>query len=309
MLLGKLHLIQTGTKHTKCFILVLKLRLLILAGNHDSCRDMSKTYCGVCGVDTLTTVSGCTEHIEFTLIEIQMEINFFRLRHDRYRTGRGMDPSAGLCLRYSLYTVNTAFVFQSGICTLTLDHEGNLLKAADAVLIEAEHLGFPAAGLRVFHIHTINLCCKKRCLITACTSTDLNDNVLAVVRVLRKKKDLQLMLQLLHSLFCIGKLFLQHFTHLFVLLALQHGKTVLDGFLIFLIFFICVNDWLQVALLLHQLLKMCRIVGYSRFSQLIEKLFKTYQQIIQFIKHVFPPVSVQAPHGQGPADPLRSEPR
>ena len=209
-----------------------------------------------------------------------MEINFFRLRHDRYRTGRGMDPSAGLCLRYSLYTMNTAFVFQSGICTLTLDHEGNLLKAADAVLIEAEHLGFPATGLRVFHIHTINLCCKKCCLITACTSTDLNDNVLAVVRVLRKKKDLQLMLQLLHSLFCIGKLFLQHFTHLFVLLALQHGKTVLDGFLIFLIFFICVNDWLQVALLLHQLLKTFLVVRYSRLTKLIQNFLKAHKQIL-----------------------------
>ena len=302
-------IIQLCTQHLQRLVFIFQLALFILAGNYDSGRDVGQTYRRVRRVDALTAVSGCTEYIEFTVVHIQMEINLFCFRHDGHSTGGSMDSSAGFCLRYSLYTVYTAFVFQSGIRTLTFDHESNFLEAADTVLIKAEHLGFPATGLCIFHIHTIDLCRKESRLITACTSTDLNDNVLAVIRVFRKKKDLQLMLQLLHSLSCIRKLLFQHLTHLFVLLALQHGKTVLDGFFVFLIFLIGIHNWLQVALLFHQLLKMRRIIGYSRFSQLIEKLFKTYQQIIQFIKHVFPPVSVQAPHGQGPADPLRSEPR
>ena len=40
-----------------------------------------------------------------------MEVDFFCFRHDCNGTCRCMNTSAGFCFRYTLYTMNTAFVF------------------------------------------------------------------------------------------------------------------------------------------------------------------------------------------------------
>ena len=97
---------------------------------------MCQSHSRVCCIDTLSAVSGCTEHIEFTVIHIQMEINLLCFRHNGYGTGGSMDTSAGFCFRNSLYTVYTTFIFQSGISTCTCDHKCYFLKSADSVLIE-----------------------------------------------------------------------------------------------------------------------------------------------------------------------------
>ena len=66
----------------------------------------------------------------------------------------------------------TALIFQAGISTLSLDHKRDFLESADTVLIETHHLCLPSSGFCVFHIHTVDLCCKKRRLITAGASAD-----------------------------------------------------------------------------------------------------------------------------------------
>ena len=129
-----------------------------------------------------------------------MEVDFLRFRHDCNCTGRGMDTSAGFCLRNSLYTMHTALIFQSGICARTCDHECYFLETTDSVLIKTHHLCFPAAGFCVFYIHTVNLRCKKSCLVSTGTCTNLNDNVLVIIRVLRQKQDLKFMFQFLYIL-------------------------------------------------------------------------------------------------------------
>ena len=55
---------------------------------------MGQTDSGVRRVDALTAVSGGTEHIKFTLVEIQVEINLLRFRQDSYGHGGSMDSSA-----------------------------------------------------------------------------------------------------------------------------------------------------------------------------------------------------------------------
>ena len=137
VLFCKLHFIKTGTKYTECLVLILKLGFLILAGNYDSCRNMGKTYRRICGIDTLSTVSGCTEYIKLTFVQIQMEIDLLCLRHDRNGTSRSMDSSSGFRFRYSLHTMYTAFILQSRICALTFDHKCDFFKSTDPVLIQA----------------------------------------------------------------------------------------------------------------------------------------------------------------------------
>ena len=205
-----------------------------------------------------------------------------------------MDTSAGFCFRYTLYTVYTTFVFKSGIGSLTLDHKCNFLKSTDAILIETHHLCLPSSGFRILHIHTVDLCSKKCRLITACTCTDLHDNILTVIRILRQKQDLEFLFQFFHTLLCIGKLFLEHFTHILILLFLQKRKTVLDSLFVFLIFCISIHDGLQITLLLHQLLKTLLVVCHAWFTQFVQYFLETNQQVIQFIKHAVPPAFISS---------------
>ena len=46
----------------------------------------------------------------------------------------------------------------------------------------------------------VNLCCKKGSFIPTCTCTNLHNNVLVIIRIFRKKKDLKFMLQFLYIL-------------------------------------------------------------------------------------------------------------
>ena len=192
----QLHLIQAGTQDLQRLILVLQLGLLILAGDHDSRGNMGQTHCGIRGIDTLPAISGSTEYVEFALIQIQMEVDLLRLRHDRHCDGGGVDPSAGLRLRHTLHPVHAAFVFQPGISSLPVDHEGGLLEAPDSILVQAHHLCFPMTALRIFYQHPVDFRCKEGCLIPAGSGADLHDHVFVIVGILRKEQDLQLMLQL-----------------------------------------------------------------------------------------------------------------
>ena len=127
-----------------------------------------------------------------------------------------MDTSTGFGLRYTLYTVYPGFVFHLGISTFTIDHECYIFHSADTDLFTFYQLDFPSLAFCIMHIHTVDLCRKKCSLISACTGTDLNDNVLFIVRVLWKKKDLQFLFQFFYTFLVIIQLFFCKFTHLFI---------------------------------------------------------------------------------------------
>ena len=203
VLFCQLHLIQTGTQDFQGFILIFQLGFFILAGNHDTAGDMGQTDCGVGGIDTLAAVSGCTEHVKFAVIHIQVEVDFLCFRHNGHGNGGGMDSSARFRLRHTLYTVNPALIFQTGVSSLAGDHKGNFLKSANAVFIQAHHLGAPSSGLCVFYIHPVNFCREQGCFVPAGACTDFHNNVLFIVGVFGQKQDFQLMLQLLNALFRI----------------------------------------------------------------------------------------------------------
>ena len=111
MLFCLLQLIEAGAQNLQRFILIFQLRFLVLTGNNDSCRNMGKTYRRVCGIYTLSSISGSPENVKLTIIQIQLEINLLCLRHNGYSNGRSVDTSAAFSFRHTLYPVNAAFVF------------------------------------------------------------------------------------------------------------------------------------------------------------------------------------------------------
>ena len=169
---------------------------------------MGQSYCGIRRIYTLTTVSGCTEYIEFTVVHIDLNVYIFCLWHDSNGNGGCMDTSARLCFRNTLYTMYTTLVFQQRICALTSDHEADIFHTANTDLLNVHCLHFPAFGFCVMYIHTIDLCCEQSSLVSTCACTDLNDNIFIIIRVFRKQKDLHLFFQFLNTVFGIIQLFL-----------------------------------------------------------------------------------------------------
>ena len=96
---------------------------------------MSQADRRVCRVDTLTSVSGCTHHIDTDIFLIDHYVHFLRFRHDRHGHCGSVDPAAAFRLGNTLHTMHAALIFQPGIRSLTRDHEHAFLKTADPILI------------------------------------------------------------------------------------------------------------------------------------------------------------------------------
>ena len=147
---------------------------------------MGQTYCRVGGVDALSAVTGRTHNINTAVVHVDLNVYFLCLRHNCYGCGGGVDTSTGLGLRDTLYAVYAGLVLHLGVSALTGDHGLNLFEAADAVLTQGNNLYLPVLALCVVYVHTVKLCRKQGCLVAACAGTNLQDDVLVIVRVLRQ---------------------------------------------------------------------------------------------------------------------------
>jgi len=185
---------------------------------------MCKSNCRVRRVDTLSTVSRSSHYVNTNIFFINVHIHIFRLRHNCYRTGRCLNSSLRFRLRHTLYTVNTRFIFQYRICASSCNHKVNRLHTTDTSLVCLKCFHFPASALCIMHIHTINFSRKQRSLFSTCTCTNFNDNVLIIVRILRKKQNLQFILKFCKTRLGFIQFFLCKLTHLFIGFFAQHSK-------------------------------------------------------------------------------------
>ena len=85
-------LVQTTTKYPESRFLVLELGLLVLAGNHDSRRNVSKANSGIGSVDALPAGAACSIHINANIIRIDLHGNIVIGKNRDYlnRSKRGV---------------------------------------------------------------------------------------------------------------------------------------------------------------------------------------------------------------------------
>src|SRR5690242_14404446 len=69
------------------------LRFFILAGNHDSGRNMRNAYGGIRRVDALPARSRRAENVNSNLLRIDRNFHFVRFRQHRYSNRRGVDSA------------------------------------------------------------------------------------------------------------------------------------------------------------------------------------------------------------------------
>lgn len=179
---------------------------------------MCQSYSRVCGIDTLSTVTRCVRIHRYGYLSHRPGYLHLLPPHHCYCDRRGMDTSTGFGLRYTLYTVYPGFVFHLGISTFTIDHECYIFHSADTgISSHSTSSTFHLLAFCIMHIHTVDLCRKKCSLISACTGTDLNDNVLFIVRSFGRRRIFS-SCSSSSTLFLLEpfNLFFCKFTHLFI---------------------------------------------------------------------------------------------
>ena len=155
---------------------------------------MGQAYCGISRIDALAAVPGRAHDINADVFLVNVDIHFLRLRHNCYCNRGRMDAPAGLCLRHTLYPMDSRFIFHYRICAASGNHKGYILHAADPDLLALHKLHPPSSALGIMKIHAVDLCRKKRSLIPTGSGADLNYNIFIIIGIFREEQDLKLML-------------------------------------------------------------------------------------------------------------------
>ena len=149
----------------------------------------------------LTAGTGGAEYLHFNIRRIDLHIYLFHLRKHCHSSGRGMHSAAGLGFRHTLHTVYTGLIFQAGISTPTVNNKVRFLHAAQLRFGVVHQFNVPTLLGSVHGVHSKQTVSKQGAFLAAHTAADLHDNALFVVGIFGQKQDLQLLIQILLSLF------------------------------------------------------------------------------------------------------------
>ena len=169
--------------------------------------------------------------------------------------------------------MHAGLIFHDPIDTLVVGGklEDYLLVASGGARSLVVHLKLPSALLGVFRIHAEKITGEYGSLVTACAATDLDDGVLAVIRVGRNQKDLDLFLHVRKLRLDLRDLGLGHVPEILVLLV-DHNVLGLSQFIDhFLVLKTSLDDRLQLLVVLVELDVSLHVSDHLRISKLFLK--------------------------------------
>jgi hypothetical protein len=205
---------------------------------------------------------------------IDLNIDFFRLWEHRNRDGGGVDAALSFRLRHSLDAVDARFVAEFRVNGVALDHRDRFLDAADTGVGDLHDLHLPAQSFGVAGVHPQHFCCEKRRFVAASSRTDLEDNVLLVVRVLRQQEHFQGLFGLGEVGLYLVDLSLRHLAHLRIIAGcVQELPSSGKPFLQFLDVAVLLYDLPQRTMLFHRLRVGLHIGHYLRRRDLRGEVF------------------------------------
>ena len=156
----------------------------------------------------LAARAGRPVDLHFDVLRPEVDIGLLHLRQDGDRRRGRVHPAAGLRLGHALHAVHAGLELQPGIGSRAADHEVRLLDAAKLRLAVVQKLHGPAARGGIETVHPEKAVRKQGALLAAHAGADLEDDVLAVVRVMGQQQDSKLLLECGGALLCAGQLLL-----------------------------------------------------------------------------------------------------
>ena len=137
------------------------------------------------------------------------------------------------------------------------------------------------------HVHAVEFLRKEGRFVTARAGSDLEHDVPLVVRVLRKKQDLQFVSQPFLARLGVLQFLLEKAAHVLVLLLFEHR----NGFFLIRqrlpVSPISCDEFFQAALLLHQFAETVLVERHVRARQLRLYFFKMFDHVLTLFKHGF----------------------
>ena len=193
-----LKVIQTRPKLLESPLLILDLRTLLLALHHQASRNMRQTNSRISSIHPLPSRTRRAEQIQTNIIPLQIHIELTSFRENSHRSSGSLNSALSLSLRHPLNAVHPRFIFHDAIDPISRRRqlEDNALESTCSTRILVIHFQLPTTSLSKLGIHTEQIASKNSSFVTTRTATNLDDGILAVVRVGRKQQYLNPLLHL-----------------------------------------------------------------------------------------------------------------
>ena len=169
--------------------------------------------------------------------------------------------------------MHSGLIFHDSIDTLIVGRklEDNLLVATSCTRGLIIDLQLPAAFLGVLRVHSEKVTGEDGGLVTTSAATDLDDGVLAVIRIGRDEENLDLLLHLRDLRLDLGDLSLRHVAKVLVLLVDHDVLGLCQLIDHLLVLKTGLDDRLQLLIVLVELDVFLHISDHLRISKLLLK--------------------------------------
>ncbi len=195
-----LHLTQPRLEHAQRGLLVLQLRLLVLAADDDTRRQVGDAHGRVGRVDTLPTRAGAAIDVDLEVVraELDLVVVLVEIRHDEDARRARVDAALTLGDGHALHAVHAAFVLEArprGLARfgqpLRADRDAGVFVPAEIGVGRVGNLGLPTAAFRVTQVHADEVAGEQRRLGAALAGLDLEDDIALIVLVARQQERAQ----------------------------------------------------------------------------------------------------------------------
>ena len=232
---------------------------------------IAQTYTGLNFIYILSAGTATSESIPFDFAFIDHYIELFCFGQHGYGCGGSMHAPLSFSSRNTLYAVYPRFIFQCSVHIVARNAANNFLESACCAFVDAGYFHPPTFCFAIFGVHAEKVSGKDSGFVTACTSTNFEDGVLAVLWVGRYEEEFDMFFQFRLACLTGIQFFACHFPHLRVcfigddlfgfLDAIQHLDIFFTGLHQVAQFFVLFGEF-NVTLLVGN---HCRVCNQRRY--------------------------------------------